>query len=492
MAGLLSRFSSATKAFRMVWSRSGGDGWGSFNKLTDPWWERAGVAAPSDIPAAVAEHPERNSAVTICLGWIADNFPEPVLEVAEPKADGTWNAVPAHPLTQLLDAPNEIDDADGLWAATVMSYCVDGNAYWIKVRTRGGALLALEYVPHWSIRPASRDRYRPITHYVYTVDGERIELAPAEVVHFRFGKDPDNPRLGCSRLKHLLMEIASDHQATLYTAAILHKMGVVGGILTNEDDEVTMTPEKAEKIRQHYREMFTGANAGNLMIPTFKARYQETGRSPEEMALDKIRQVPEDRICAALRVPIMVAGLTGGSAHKTYANYEEARQAAYEDCLMPLQRRMARTLTRFLLPDFERDARRQVRWNYDGVRVLQADLDALSKRTVEEYKGGLIRLNEAREKVGEKALPGPEGEQFYQKAPKPGALGEPPESGSDRAAANGRVPALAGANGNGRKSTGDADAFRAAYQERIRERRRQSAPDEEAEPEEAAGDDPDA
>jgi hypothetical protein len=269
------------------------------------------------------------------------------------------------------------------------------------------------------------------------------------VIHFQHGVNPYNWRIGVSPLQKVLREIATDNVASRYSTGILKNFGVVGAVLTNEDDNQTMTERAVEHLQALYRDKFGagGSNVGGLMIPTFKAKYQEVGRSPEQMALNTLRSVPEARICAALRVPAMVAGLSVGNEQKTYANYAEAREAFYEDCLMPLQKRIAEALTRYLLPEFGDDPKqRRFRWNYEEVRVLRPDMDKESARATAEWQNDGITLNEYREKIGEDSVEGEEGDLYFSQhtasmkpKPEPPELGEP-ESAGDRLAANERTP----------------------------------------------------
>lgn len=463
-------------------------GFPRFDNLTDPWprtsYNRTGDTL--DLNASAGDV-SCNSAVVICLGKIANVFPEPRLEVVERQSDGTWKPIEDHPALDLLSEPNQLDDFGSLSTAWAMSYKVDGNSYFILTRSRGGQPVQIDYVNPDQIRPESESKRVAIERYVYSVDGDEIPYSPTDVIHWRDGKDRNNPRLGQSRLKKLVGEIASDNEATTYTAAILHNMGIVGGMLTSDDPEaMPATPEQVEKIRAHWRDKTTGAHRGDIIVPTWKAKYQDIGRSPEQMALDKIRQVPEARIAAVLDVPAAVAGLVASGEPK-YANYAEAREAFWEECVVPLHTRFCGGLTRYLLPQFGDQIRgakrRRFRYNYDEVKAFQPDMDKQSARKTKEWLADGITLNEYREGVGEKELPEGEGKVFYSQHtgemkqafapdPLPGADPNAPESAGDLVAtrdnAVGRtmpfgskkaVEVAAGLNGHHLPATGAGKAL---------------------------------
>jgi hypothetical protein len=197
--------------------------------------------------------------------------------------------------------------------------------------------------------------------------------------------------------------------------------------------------------------------------------------SPEELALDKLPMRAEARLCAALRVPAMVVGLNVGDTQRTYANMGEARQMAYEDCLMPLQARHCETLDMFLLPDLGDPEKEHCQYNYENVRALAEDEDAKSARAVSQFGGGIITRAQALAMVGRES--GPEDDVYFvphggELLPKdhagaqhltqqaeqkqqaaeqgPSALqqGAPPESSGDAGVQQGVAPMQA--NGNGR------------------------------------------
>lgn len=355
-----------------------------------------------------------NGAISICLGWLVDNFVEPELAVYRRKADGVQERLSGHGLVELVANPNPHYDGDTLWAGTLVSYALHGNAYWFCARDQGGlgAVRELYWLPHWRMRPLfAEDGTDYLSGWAYTVSGAEQVFRREDVLHFRCGMDPENERLGMSRLRALLREVCTDNQASAFTAALLENMGVPGVVFSPATPEGKINRPQAEQLQAQWEQRVTGDGRGKPFIAGGPIKIEKLTFSPEELALDKIRQVPEARICAALRVPAMVAGLNVGDQQKTYSNYGEARTAAYEDCLQPIGRRFARTLSRFLLPDFERDpqaAGLSVGWDYGQIAALQEDRDKLYKRATLGYQGGILKRSEGRALVGLKSDPADE------------------------------------------------------------------------------------
>jgi hypothetical protein len=80
---------------------------------------------------------------------------------------------------------------------------------------------------------------------------------------------------------------------------------------------------------------------------------------------------------------------------------KEMRAMAYESNIVPTQRLMAEELDTQLLPDFETaPEKRRTGFDQRNVRVLQEDEDALAKRQIALFQGGLITKAEGRKAVG--------------------------------------------------------------------------------------------
>jgi len=387
---------TAGRAARMMWTGRGNQG-GLY-----PWQWPLLPGARFDYEREAGD-PTANGAVAICLGWIGDNFTEPEM-IVEREAPGQElrEVVRAHPLASLVANPNPFYDGDALMAATAMSYSAFGNAYWFKARNAAGRVAELWYVPHWQVRPVWRDGGSEfIGGYEYRVDGRVIPWSREDVVHFRFGFDHRNPRLGQSRLWPVLREVVTDNEASTLMAALLRNMGILGVLITPSDGSVVLKDKDADALRQQYRGRFTREAAGEPFVCAAPLKVERLGLTPEELALDKIRNIPEARICAALRIPPMVVNLTVGEPTRTFSNYGQARRAAYEDCLGPMQRRFARTLERQLLPEVGDPRRERIGWDYSRVSALQDDRTELFRQNAIAVHGGWMTVNEARARVGD-------------------------------------------------------------------------------------------
>ena len=395
----------------MVFQGTGGGG--------GPGWRLLLPGSQFDYEAAAGDL-WRNSAVAACLGWLKKNFPEPTLEVATKEADGSELGTVDHDLVRLLNRPNPYYDRYTFWAAVCLSWVVDGNVYIRKVRSASGKVVQLWWLPHWLVWPRwPMDGSEFISYYQYQVNGRLERIAVEDLVHLRSGIDPHNDRKGLAELKSALRAVFGLNECDSYTAAILKNMGIVGAVISPGSPDVDFMPEDIDDARQLWRERHTGDNRGEPFFATRSVKVERLGLSPEELRLDKLPARLEDQVCAAIGVPAMVVGVSSGAQHKTYANYGEARQAAYEDCLIPLQKAIAEGLThQLLVPDFGGKPHQRVRWNYAGVQCLSENETEVADRVGKQYQTyQTIKRSEARQALGYDY--GPEDEVYYSELPAP-------------------------------------------------------------------------
>lgn len=345
-----------------------------------------------------------NAAVMACVNWLARAFLDAPLRLRRRDQQGL-QPVESHPLLDLIARPNAHYDGNLLWMATIADYLTDGNAYWLKVRSGAGRPVELWWVPSSMIEPRwPEDGSAYLTHYEYRPGGQIINVDPSDVVHFRFGLDPTNPRKGLSPIKSLAREIFTDDEAANFSASLLRNLGVPG-VVISPDDEQGLTEEEAVSIRDSFDHRFGNDNRGRTMVMFGKTKITPLSFTPQQMDLKALRRLPEERISAVLGIPAVVAGLGAGLDRSTFANMAEAREAAYEGTVIPTHRLFASVLSAQLLPDYGQIAGLVLDFDLSTIRILQQDQNELAERAVRLYQGGIITRGEARLLVGHEAKP---------------------------------------------------------------------------------------
>lgn len=356
--------------------------------------------------AALVGDGRGNAIVVAVIRWVQRTFPEATPIVYERLREGDEEARPDHDLVALLNRPNEFYSGVHLWSATLADWLTSGNAYWYKARNGAGRVVELWWVPSSLIEPRWPDDGSVfISHYDYNPDGRFQQLAVDDVVHFRDGIDPDNIRKGLSPLLSLARELFTDDEAAAFSASLLRNLGVPG-VIISPDENVVMSQDDAERIKAEFSHRYSGEGRGQAMVMSAKTQTTVLSFSPQQMNLKDIRRVPEERVTAIYGVPAMVLGLGAGLDRSTYSNYEQAREAAYESMIFPMQRLFLAELNTQLMDDFEDVRKFRVAFDNSQIRVLAEDTDALYTRV---SNAQYLTVNEKRTQVG---LPpfGPEGD----------------------------------------------------------------------------------
>ena len=349
-----------------------------------------------------------NSAVIACLNVLSTSFAEPRLKVYREIGDNDFEAVDNHPVTQLFTRPNPYTSGSLLAHYIVLALNAEGDAYLLKSRNRQGRVVELVPLIPQFVKPRGNEK-QLITHYEYFQKSpdsananEFVVLPKSEVVHIRQGVNPNNHRKGFAPLKGVLREILGDEAAGQYAAALLHNMAVPGVVLSPKDDSMGgPSQEEAESIAQIYKQKFGGSNRGAPMILTGAMDVKVVSWSPEQMNLNQLRRLPEERVSAVLGVPAILAGLGAGLEAATYNNTRELREFFTEQKLIPLWQTVANEITAQLLQsDFTGDNKISCKYDLNEVRALDVDKGEVFKRMQTGVTGGWITVAEARKAVG--------------------------------------------------------------------------------------------
>lgn len=384
-----------------------------------------------------------NSAYMACVGCYLDAFAQaPVClkeKVGKEKNLIDYEAAPdlIRRLMDMFEEVNDTDDMVSLMDATLLDLIGPGNAYWLIVKDKATEPRELEYIPQYQIKPIrpvdlarnANPADPRILYYEWHKGGAPEKLKPEELVHIRLGKDPDAPHLGLGRGSLLMREIFTDNEATEYSGQVLANMGISPQIFSPAPPPAGMTSTgfDADTIVKMIQQARAGRNRGKTVALDMLLNIHESDNSPEKMALDVIRQYPEARIAAVMRVPAKVAGLLVGEATSTFANVEEAKESFWQDAVIPMMRRIRSQVTRQLIR--RSDLYPRSLWfgfDYGEVPALQVDEQARDKNLRENFKYGLIDAAEARTMMGMEAKPEDEG-RMYKPNANPAEEDEDPE-----------------------------------------------------------------
>lgn len=362
---------------------------------TDAWWRFFAPASRVDW-AREAGKLYDNAVVAIAVNWIASNWHEAPVVVGRTDGSGTFVRDPRHPLAAALDDPNPWYSGSELWSPTVLSMAVSGNAYWL-IGSRNDGTPQFGYLPHFDVTPTGGGGGKLVGAYRHrSPDGTETVYPPERVVHFRWGLDPQDVRLGLSPLAALLREVATDNLASTYSAAMLANWGVPPLMLTPKGD-LSLTTEQQASLKESLRAVYSRDGQGRVAVMPVPFDVHASSAKPKEMDLGPLRSVPAQRVLAALGLSAMALDLP--SDDKTYSNYREAVESAWEKGVIPLKSLFCAQLQREARRWFA-DPALEVRADWSGVRALQDDQDRLYARLSDAYRAGVLTRADVRSRLG--------------------------------------------------------------------------------------------
>ncbi|PHQ63542.1 MAG: portal protein [Sphingobium sp.] len=324
-----------------------------------------------------------SSVVTAPVMWVARAIHEANLIVTRKKADGSVERMDGHPMLALIQNPNPFYGDIALWMATLVSFLISGNAYWMIVRNGYGRPAELWYVPHWMIEPKwSQDGATFISYYRYSPGSGMapMDIEAADVVHFRHGIDPRNIRMGLSPLDGVIREIFIDLESSNFVASLLRNMGVPGVVISPKGGAMPASGD-VEATKAWFRQAFGGDNRGGPLVMGAPTDVQPYGFNPQQLNMSEGRDVAEERVCACLGIPAAVVGFGAGLQQtKVGATMSEMRKQAWTNGVLPFARMLADEVQRSLVGQFGNATGQKVGWDTDDVLDLQEDEDKRVER----------------------------------------------------------------------------------------------------------------
>lgn len=352
-----------------------------------------------------------NSIVAISVRWYLTNFSQVSFRVE--RKDNEQKVVVDNDITILLADPMNGNIAPSVvFGNFIQDYLLTGNAYFRKIKGIGSSVIALEYLPSDMVRPVGTSKVS-ITGYVYTTQGQEYNINKEDLIHWKFGRDTTDIRLGRSPITSVLREIAADNQASS-TAYGLIKNGAIPSLIIGPDaneQAVDLSPDDARQIKKKLREDFAGDQAGGIAVMSGAYKMDRVSYSPAELDLSEIRRLPEERIPAALGLNAMVLGLGAGLDRSTYSNYQQAQQQAWEDGMIPMLDSLCEILTISLLPDFNPKPGDYLSYDISSVKALKEDVLENAERAALLFEKGIITRADAKRMIN--IDPETEDEGFY-------------------------------------------------------------------------------
>ena len=332
------------------------------------------------------------------VGWIARSVSGVPLDVTD--VDG--EPVEAPELAALLDRD--------LLYAVAADYTLYGNSYLEIERGPLNQPVGLRYLaPAWvspkgAAGAASSLATSVVLYEVQMPRGTKRDVLPQDIIHFKVGIDPDAPLTGVSPLKILVQEALSDMEASKITKYVLQNRGIMGMVVSPKEKMPARTEEARKAFEAELQNLYTAKNRGKAFAANYPLDVTSGDVKLNDFALEIVRGVPEERVCAVLGVQPAIVGFGSGLRQtRVGATLEAERRTAWESVVLPTLDTLLAALNDKVAAEFGDN----VKWSYSipPGHIAAENAKILAQRTSMLYEKGIMTLNEARAAIGLPDLP---------------------------------------------------------------------------------------
>jgi len=321
-----------------------------------------------------------------------------------------------HPLLKLLKNPNGKYSQTGLLYSATAQLLIGGNCYIDAVVSKPlGQPLELFNIARPDLISVHLDSFGEIARYSYQPDNGHHRQASwdvslygdSDLLHIK-GWHPFDDIFGMPQLMAAMSSIDQHNAAGDWNKRLLDGSGTPSGALYYEPRESyeALSEEQYNRLRKELDEQIMSHNNNRPLLLEGGLKWVQLSISPKDLEFLNGKRVSATEICAALGVPPQLVGIEGS---QTYANYEQARLAFYEDTVIPIAKLIIERLDGWLTK------------RYDVGLVLSFDFDAIDamqekKRQLWAKLEGVsfLTINEKRKAIGYDEISG--GDMLYMPA----------------------------------------------------------------------------
>jgi HK97 family phage portal protein len=368
-----------------------------------PTWVYRGVLSPV-FATLVKEGYAKNAAFFACVSALAFSFPEPPMHVYDGEGEHA-ERLDAHPLRTLITKPNADMGEAELKLFIIVWLAIGGNCYLHKLRNASGRVIGLRPYHDGVMRAESAGDGADswiVRYWFRQSDGTEAPVPREDIIHLRWpSPDPRQPWTAQPPIIAAAREVDADNEASRYIATLLQNDAIPRTVITQSKD-MALTPAEVSTMKAEWAQQFGGDNRGGVAVLEAGVTVTRLAMDMEQLGMAALHDIPEQRICAVMRVPPSVAGL---GDDPTYANSEEAWSRFTMGTLAPLWRIVESALTADLGVEFGGVV---LRHDLSRVRAFQEDETARQGRIDASFTAGYLSFQAARGLIGQPAEPAPD------------------------------------------------------------------------------------
>lgn len=238
-----------------------------------------------------------------------------------------------------------------------------------------------------------------VKNYRFTQNGLTITYDPDEVMFYR-EYNPNNPLRGLSPVEVALDTIRIDDNAKRFLRAH-YRNSTRGGMVIKPTAGRTMTEEQMQDLKQMNQQAQGTDNAGRGVLIPFEADIVLIDPADISKNIEMMREI-KFQIYTALGVSPAIAGDSDSSR---YQASPQERPNFYINTVYPAAGSIEKWVNARLMPLFEPHSGYVFQFDMSQFSEMDEAQARVSEQARMGYEGGIITLNEAREKWGLDAMP---------------------------------------------------------------------------------------
>lgn len=305
-----------------------------------------------------------------------------------------------HPLLDLLAKPNPTM-AQRVFVETVVAYHQITGCSYVEVLKAGSQPKELWPWMPFAMKVVAPDKGMMPLGFVYD-DGVLAHKRTWEVDKLTSASDmlqlktfnPADPFYGLSPIANAAYAADQHNEANAWNMRMLQNASVPSGALMSKGN---LTSAQFSLFKDELESSYTGSkNARRPMVLSGDMSWIPMSLSPLEMDWLNGKNLSAREICAAFGVPTQVIPIQGD---QTFANYEQARMALWQDTVIPLGLSIYDDMSRWFSLMYDEDL--SIVMDLDQVPALEP---ARKEKWAAVSTATFLTTNEKREAVGYEPL----------------------------------------------------------------------------------------
>jgi phage portal protein BeeE len=251
-------------------------------------------------------------------------------------------AAVGHPVLAILEQPNTAEAGSLFWRQILCELYKCGEAYAIKVRDARGRWIGLLFVPSPRLSPIVGPSGFPVAYQ----DGQSVQYAARDVVHWRFPGSSDDPsRLAGVGYVQPLKQTLDGEYAIKARQAANARQGRPSALATPGDDVGVLGPDQVRAVREELDTVFR-QRSGGIAILGRKLKVDALDWKPVDLGSDEQLDRARMEVLAVTGVPPVRVGLetanyaTADKQEEIYWGSELSADSALVDDVLTMHARI--------------------------------------------------------------------------------------------------------------------------------------------------------